>query len=268
MNIVPKKSLGQNFLNNQEIVKRIIKDAKVSESDIVLEVGPGEGVLTEELAKKAKKVLAIEIDRELISFLAKKFENTNNLKVFEGDVLKVNLKELFQNENISGYKLIANIPYYITSKIIRLFLETELQPKEIILMVQKEVAERIIAPPGKMSKLSVSVQYFAEAEMLFDVPRENFNPAPEVDSVIIRIFNIKRRGSEDDKQFFKIVRSGFCARRKTLVNNLANSLHLPKKEVGDMLKSLNISLNTRAQELSVDDWKILVGELQERKMLK
>jgi 16S rRNA (adenine1518-N6/adenine1519-N6)-dimethyltransferase len=251
--------LGQNFLNNPEITEKIITTSNLDKDDAVLEIGPGEGVLTKALAEKTGKVIAIEIDDKLIPSLKEKFQNQENVHIVHNDILKINLPELCKNYNLEPitYKLIANIPYYITSKIIRLFLETPHPPQEIMLMVQKEVAERIVASPGKMSKLSVSVQYFAEVEYLFTVGKENFTPEPEVDSAFIRIFNIKEKTKQESKQFFKTVRAGFCARRKTLTNNLSNSLHKDKKTVKKTLEKLNIRPTTRAQELSIDDWQKL-----------
>lgn len=250
--------LGQNFLNNRNIVEQIIKSADLVLEDIVLEVGPGEGVLTEALAEKVKKVISVEIDRTLGAFLQNKFENISNIKIIGDDILKINIPELLKNNHTKKYKVIANIPYYITSKILRVFLESKIPPEEMILMVQKEVAERITTRPGKMSKLAISVQYYAEPKILFNVDRKNFSPVPKVDSAVIKIANIKKStDTSADQRFFKIVRAGFCARRKTLVNNLSNSLHLPKNEVIEKLKKLNFSLSVRAQELSISDWKKL-----------
>lgn len=259
---MPQK-LGQNFLNNLEIVNRIIKYANLTEDDLVLEIGPGEGILTETLAKKAKKVISIEIDDTLVPALKEKFKNNKNVEIIQGDILSINLPSLLKANEAKNYKLIANIPYYITSKIIRLFLESEFPPQEIVLMVQEEVAERIVAVPGKMSKLSVSVQYYGSAEVLFAVGKENFNPSPEVESAVIRISQIAKRGAqsaeqkERERKFFQTVRAGFCARRKTLANNLSNSLHLDKRAVEEKLKKAGISPTARAQELSLEKWKLI-----------
>jgi len=282
--------LGQNFLEDKTIAEKIVKAANLRPSDFVIEIGPGKGILTEELAKRAKKVIAIEIDERLADYLRKKFSsrgatpasgqgsasggaNQKNIEIIHADILKMNLLELIENYKLSGcarsgearqitsYKIIANLPYYATSPIIRLFLETECPPREMILMVQKEVAERITAPPGKMSILSVSVQYYAKPEILFYVNKESFNPVPEVDSAVIRVTqNLKlvtqgNKIKEESQKFFRIVRAGFCARRKTLVNNLSNSLQLDKKETQEKLKVAGISPTTRAQELSVENWK-------------
>lgn len=285
--------LGQNFLKDESVVKKIIQVADLKKDDVVLEVGPGKGVLTKELARLSKKVIAVEKDGELAKMTAANFQFSifppktdqssadnfqsisndsilnfkNNVAIILGDILEINLDKLLEVNDIVNYKVIANIPYYITSKIIRLFLEADNPPSEMILMVQKEVAERIVAKPGQMSILAVSVQYYAEAEILFEVPKEAFDPAPEVDSAVIRITRHKEpsspagrqetRNKEEIDRFFRVVKAGFCARRKTLVNNLSNSLHLDKKEVEEKLKTICISLIVRAQELSIEDWKKL-----------
>ena len=284
------EKLGQNFLVNKEIVKKIIEAANLKPDDLVLEIGPGKGILTEELAKKAGRIIAVEIDNKLADLLKNKFSTCKNITIIDEDILKINLRQLISNfeflisnqipisnnliskqlkspkklqtNKLRNYKLIANIPYYITAPIIRKFLESENPPSEMILMVQKEVAERICEKPGKMSILAVSVQYYAQPEMLFNVSRENFDPVPEVDSAVIKIIPhpipLPKKGEGDfSKEFFRVVRAGFCAKRKMLVNNLSNSFHLDKKTVEEKLKRVGISSRARAQELSVDDWKKL-----------
>jgi len=255
----PKKSLGQNFLRDEIILEKIIAAADLQPDDLVIEIGPGEGVLTEELAKRVKKVIAIEIDEVLSNLLRNKLLNTKNVEIINADVLKINLPELLGSE-ASKYKIVANLPYYITSPIIRLFLEAENPSTEMILMVQKEVAERIVAKPGKMSILAVSIQYYAHPELLFYVDKRSFFPVPEVDSAVIRITHIanrKSRNKEEINKFFRVVRAGFSAKRKMLVNNLASSFQLDKKEVEEKIKKVPLSGTVRAQELSVEDWKKL-----------
>jgi 16S rRNA (adenine1518-N6/adenine1519-N6)-dimethyltransferase len=261
-----KKSLGQNFLKDEDILERIIESAKLSKEDTVLEIGPGQAALTEKLAKVSKKVIAIEIDDRLIEPLHTKLVGNENVEILHGDILQINLPELIEKSNLqeSGYKVVANIPYYITAPIVRLLLETKFPPAEVILMVQKEVAERIAAKPGAMSILAVSVQYYAKAEYLFTVLRESFEPIPKIDSAVIKITRNKEpleRSKDETKKFFKIVRAGFSAKRKTLVNNLANGLQLEKAEIEQKLVSLGFFGNTRAQELSVEDWKKLAEKL-------
>lgn len=292
MKLKAKKSLGQNFLTNHNVVEKIIESANLSSEDVVIEIGPGTGVLTEKLAKICKKVVAIELDDRLVELLLSKLHKKDNVEIIHEDILKINLPDIIKCNLSQGadYKVIANLPYYITSPIIRIFLETKIPPSEMILMVQKEVAERIIAIKGEMSILAVSVQYYAKPELLFTVPRTAFNPQPEVDSAVIKISSISSSplqgeevplsGTDEDipssvamrhplpvreegcekiknKKFFQIVRAGFSAKRKTLVNNLSASLKLDKKEVEEKLESLGFSKNVRAQELGVEDWRKL-----------
>ncbi|HCP08311.1 MAG TPA: ribosomal RNA small subunit methyltransferase A [Candidatus Moranbacteria bacterium] len=254
--------LGQNFLKDETVVKKIIESADLKQDDFVIEIGPGKGILTEELAKKAGKVLAVEIDTKLIDPLKNRFKDQKNIEIINEDVLNINLSEIFSRYAIRDmrYKIVANIPYYITSPIIRLFLEQENQPREMILMVQKEVAERIVSKPGKMSILAVSVQYYADAEILFGVGKDSFDPAPEVDSAVIKITPAQKftaANKEETKYFFRIVRAGFSAKRKTLINNLSAGLQIEKNDVEEKIKALGLKPTARAQELSVEDWKDL-----------
>ena len=245
---------------------RIIKAANLSQDDVVIEVGPGQGVLTELLAGVCKKVIAIELDDRLIEPLHTKFVDNKNVEIIHDDILKINLPELLTTNNIQPitYKVVANIPYYITAPIIRLFLETKIPPSEVIFMVQKEVAERICAKPGAMSILAVSVQYYAKAEFLFTVFKESFEPVPKVDSAIIKIthnLQLTTDNKEKTKKFFRVVKSGFSAKRKTLINNLSNGLQIDKKEIEEKLGSIGFSPSVRAQELGVEDWKKLADIL-------
>ncbi len=279
MDIIAKKSLGQNFLKDESVLNHIIESANLSKDDVVLEIGPGQGALTEKLADVCKKVIAIELDERLVEVLHTKFVGNNppagGVEIIAGDILKINLPELIIEHGLdkTGYKVVANLPYYITSPIVRLLLETKYPPMEMVVMVQKEVAERIVAKKGAMSILAVSVQYYAKPEFLFTVFKESFEPKPKVDSAILKISSISssplgedvRRtdeGSvaikEETKKFFRIVRAGFSAKRKTLINNLANGLQLEKKLVEEKLVSLGFPPNTRAQELGVEDWRKLV----------
>ena len=266
----PKKSLGQNFLRDEAVLDKIIQSANLSADDFVIEVGPGEGVLTERLIAQAKKVVAIEIDKNLALILDSRLHGNDEVEIISADILEINLPELIEvhmsppagglistDINNYQYKVIANIPYYITSPIIRLFLETKYPPTEMLLMVQKEVAERICAKAGKMSILALSVQYYATPKLLFTVPKTAFFPVPEVDSAVIRITRNSDQGSVNSdqelknkaeaKKFFKIVKAGFSAKRKTLINNLSSSLKLEKSFVEEKLKRIGIYPNQRAQ---------------------
>jgi len=272
----PKKSLGQNFLRDEKVLTEIIASAKLNANDNVIEVGPGEGVLSTKLNERVGKLIMIEKDEQLSKNLAKNFKfqisnfksisndktfnSENKSIVFVGDILEINLPELIEKNNFGNYKLIANIPYYITSPIIRMFLETKYPPQEMILMVQREVAERICAPAGQMSLLSVSVQYYATPEILFYVDKKSFWPVPEVDSAIIKIVP---DGKTPDKKttvnFFRTVKAGFCAKRKTLSNNLTSSFQLDKKTIEEKIKKAGLVPTQRAQELNIADWKKLAN---------
>jgi len=256
--LTPKKSLGQNFLHDEKVLEKIISSANLKAEDFVMEVGPGKGALTEKLVSEVSRVVAIEIDQNLITALRKKFIKNKKVEIINEDILKINLSDLFSRYKIQDtrYKIVANIPYYITSKIIRLFLETKNPPDEMILMVQKEVAERITSRPGKMSLLSVSVQYYSNPELLFTVSKNSFYPAPQVDSAVIKIKDIHLE--KNSKHFFQIAKAGFSAKRKTLVNNLSNALHLEKGVVEEKIKTADLKSTVRAQELSIVDWKKLV----------
>ena len=262
MNKIMPTKFGQNFLKNNEIVKKIVAAADLNANDLVLEIGPGKGILTEELAKVVGKVVAVELDRKLCELLRSKFSKNKKITIIEDDILKINLQNVISNCKPQGssYKIVANIPYYITSPILRLFLENEKPPKEMILMVQKEVAERIVARTGQMSILAVSVQYYADAEILFEVERENFEPVPEADSCVIKITNHKQQiiNRAQNADFFKFVRAGFSSKRKKLANNLASGLHLDKNLIEEKIKIAGFLPTVRAQELSVENWKDIV----------
>ena len=259
-----KRTMGQNFLVDGEVLKKIIAAADLKPSDNVLEIGPGLGVLTEELAEKAGKVIAVEKDDFLAQALKDKIRistepKMQRIQIIHGDALELSTEE----SGVSTYKLVANIPYNITSLIIRKFLEEKNQPELMVLMVQKEVAERIVAKPGKMSLLSVSVQFYAEAEIISMVKNDSFFPVPKVDSAIIRL-KIKKReersilsGEIEEKEFFRIVKFGFAAKRKTLENNLASGLHISKIDASAIIKSAGLEAKIRAESLSIADWKKL-----------
>jgi len=257
----PKKSLGQNFLTSKSIAGDIIKTANLSKEDTVLEIGPGKGFLTEELLKKAGEVIAIEKDDRLIEYLQEKFSKEiadKKLKVIHEDILefepvKYGLKD-------GDYTVVANIPYYITGYIMRLFLESNNQPKKMVLMVQKEVAERIIANDGKESILSVSVKAYGTPYYIKKVPAEVFSPQPKVDSAILLIDDISKDMFDDKKQeekFFEIVKKGFAHKRKTLSNNLSEY-----GNIGKTLELCEISPKIRAEKLSTDQWLKLSEKLK------
>lgn len=254
------KKLGQNFLISKSVLDKIIKSPDIKKEDTILEIGPGIGTLTKELCKKGGKVIAVEKDSELINVLNENVKEFNNLKIINSDILNFNLEK----EIKGSYKVVANIPYYITSHLIRKFMEEKFKPSLIVLMVQKEVAERIIASPPKMNLLSVSVKFYAKPELISYVSSDSFYPKPKVDSAIIKII-INDQGSRikgmDEKKFFRIVKIGFSSPRKKLINNLSGGLMIPKEEVHYLLSKANIDVHVRAQELSIDDWLRLYKEL-------
>ena len=275
------KSLGQNFLIDEKVLSKIIQASELDKNDFVLEIGPGLGTLTNELVKKCRRVVAIEKDKKMVEILeAEKpkatlanvaFGFSASLKIINDDILKINLEELikktvFQNTALNSkdkkYKLISNIPYYITSPIIKLFLENSIQPELIVLLVQKEVAERICAKPGKLSILALSVQIYGKPEIINYVDKSSFYPEPKVDSAILRIKNIKKEFSDEYyKELFKIIKFGFSSKRKKLVNNLSAGLQIKKEEGESILQKTKINLNARAQELSLEDWKRLLEKI-------
>jgi 16S rRNA (adenine1518-N6/adenine1519-N6)-dimethyltransferase len=255
-----KKSLGQNFLIDPVIVEKIIEAGEINSKDKVLEIGPGRGFLTESLVEKSQHVLVVEKDSDLVDFCRKNFSSVKNLEILEGDVLKENWNQILAEKNFEPFKLIANIPYYITGKIIRLFLDNTFRPSLMVLMVQKEVAERICQKPGKMGILSVAVQYFGQPEIITIVTRDKFNPVPEVDSAILKIktYSEKALNLKEEKEFFRLVKIGFSNPRKTLANNLSAGLKIDKKTIIEKLNQLNFKETVRAQELSIEDWKNLL----------
>lgn len=261
VNFTHKRSLGQNFLVNAEVVANIADAARLTSADAVVEIGPGHGVLTDALAQRAEKVIAIELDERLIPVLREKFLRHSNVVIVHDDVLNINMPDYAVQYGFDEYVVVANIPYYITAPIIRFFLENPHRPREIILMVQKEVAERITAAPGSMSILSVAAQYYADVEYLFTVPKTDFEPQPKVDSAVIR-FSINKTAPGDADLFFRVVKIGFSARRKTLCNNLANGFHCTKEEMSAVLEKIGLANSVRAQELSIADWGALCTYLQ------
>lgn len=260
-NARPSRTMGQNFLIDTAVLDKIVKTAELTPKDIVLEIGPGMGTLTKELAKKSGKIITIEKDRVMVKILKEILKDYLNVEIINGDILKISKFESISN---SDYKVVSNIPYYLTSVLIRKFLETENKPGVMVLMVQKEVAQRICSKPPNMSLLAISVQFYAKAEIISYVPKECFWPSPEVDSAILKISNIKDQESIDIKSFFKIVKAGFSQPRKQLVNNLStlkslNDVKLDKHKITEWLLRNNIDPSQRAETLSVCDWIKLTG---------
>ncbi len=264
--ISPAKSKGQNFLINQEIVDKIIFAANIEENDTIVEVGPGLGILTEGLLKKAKKVISIELDKKLFSFLQAKFIGISNLQLICDDILTTN--SISYQLKAESYKIISNLPYNITSHFLKKFLTAENRPQEMTLLVQKEVAERICAKPGQMSLLTVSVNLYGRPEIISLVDKNNFWPVPQVDSAILKISEIKNKeavdnylGAISEKEFWRILKIGFSARRKQLHNNLSAGLKIPSEEIKNLLKEAKFDQKVRAQDLSIKDWISVINQL-------
>ena len=251
-NIKPARSRGQNFLIKEEIYDQMVEQADLQPDDVVLEVGPGLGFLTAKLAERVKKVIAVELDDKLAEVLKTGLmaRGVKNVEVVNEDIL-ISQKSKVKSQK---YKIVANLPYNITSIFLRKFLESENKPEFIVLMLQKEVAERICAKAGEMSLLAVSVQFYAKPEIVQIVPKENFWPQPEVDSAIIKLKAINKKTEVNEKDFFRLVKFGFSAKRKMLKNNLAAGFRLSQEEAENKIKQAGFNPKVRAQELSVDDW--------------
>jgi len=252
----PKKSLGQHWLKDPEILADIAEAAELTGDDVVLEIGPGLGTLTSRLLARANSVTAVEFDADLARKLPGQFPG-KKLTVVNQDILQFDLNQLPKN-----YKVVANVPYYITSKIVEKLMTAENKPSIAVLLVQKEVAERIAAEAGNMSILSVSVQIFAEAELDIEVPRQFFTPPPKVDSqvVVLRTRDNPLIASEDQRDFFRIVKAGFSAKRKKLRSSLSGGLGIDKSVAEELLKNAGISPDARAEDLAIEDWKKLLKE--------
>jgi 16S rRNA (adenine1518-N6/adenine1519-N6)-dimethyltransferase len=256
-----KKRLGQNFLVDGTVLETIVAAAALSPQDTVIEVGPGLGILTAELAKRAGWVIAIELDDRLAEILNKTLPY-DNVVILNQDVLGTDPALVLQGRaprfpsGLRRYKVVANLPYYITSPVLRHFLEAPVKPETMVVTVQKEVAEAMAAPAGKRSLLSIAVQFYGRPEIVAHVPAAAFFPPPEVDSAVVKIDVYPRPPVEVDNAegFFKLVKAGFAAARKQVANSLSHSLELPKNEVVDMLAKAAIDPQRRAETFSLEDW--------------
>ena len=248
--MMPKKELGQHWLKDRDILAAIADDAELMPEDTVLEIGPGLGTLTSELLRRAGRVVAVEFDPDLARKLPGQFPG-KNLQVVHEDILQFNLGSL-----PAGYKVVANVPYYITSKIIEKLMTAKNKPSLVVILVQKEVAERVAAGPGDMSILAISAQVFAKARLGVEVPREYFTPPPKVDSqvVILETLAAPLVAPEDEKAFFRVVKAGFAARRKKLRSSIAAGLAISKPAAEELLRHATINPDSRAEDLSIDDW--------------
>ncbi len=248
------KALGQNFLQDSTVLEKIALAAEIQEDDCVLEIGPGLGSLTRYLAVSAKQVTAVELDLDLLAPLQAVLTPYQNVRVVQGDILELKISELIDQPN---YIVAANIPYNITSAIIRHLLEGDIKPRRVVLTIQKEVAERICAKPGDLSLLALSVQVYGKPSIAAIIPANAFHPAPKVDSAILRIdiYNEPLIPIEMLKTFFKLTKAGFGQKRKTLRNSLSAGLHIPTTESEALLTKAGVDFMRRAETLSIDEWK-------------
>jgi len=269
----PSKSKGQNFLINANVLQKIIKAADLSQNDYVLEIGPGLGVLTEELIKRSKKVLSIELDKGLVYFLRQKFRGVKNLEILEADILQIRNEEIVKLLNCYnfGYKVVANLPYNITKPVLQKFLKHEPKPEEMTVLTQKEVAQKITAKPGEMNILGISVQFYSRPQIIGYVAKDDFYPVPQVESAILKIklrpekiprelSAILPKSGFEEKKIWQLIKIGFSSPRKQLQNNLAAGFKLSKEEVKKKLKLANLQAEIRPQNLSLADWARLYLE--------
>lgn len=251
-----KKSFGQNWLRDEYVLDEIIKSAEIAENDTVLEVGPGLGTLTQKLVATGADIVAVEADKDLLPRLGSMFQGKANFELINDDILKFDLSKLNND-----YKVVANIPYYLTSNLLRTLLESNNPPSTMVLLVQKEVAQRIMAKPGQMSVLAFSVQYYAKPEYIMDVKKELFDPVPKVDSAVIKISRGQKPAFEADiKKLFRLVKAGFGEKRKMLRNSISGGLGIETSLVENLLKDCKLKPTARAQELSLKDWQGLYSQ--------
>ena len=260
-NLRPNTNAGQHFLLNQEILNEIVQAAELSKKDKVLEIGSGPGNLTVLLAESAGRVIAVESDKRIIPVLRDSVKDITNVEIIQSDIFKWRNQAKLEDKD---YKIVANLPYYITAKILRTFLSQPPKPSAMTILVQKEVADRLTAPPGQMSLLSVSVQYYAKVYQMCTIPSSAFWPRPEVDSALIFIEKI-RDNQPEDRDFFRLARIGFSSRRKQLHNNLRAGLSMPQSDVLKVIEGVGLKKTARPQELSIEDWKRLSQSLKAHK---
>lgn len=257
-----KKNLGQNFLVNREILKKIITAAQITKKDFILEIGSGLGILTEELAKYAKKVKTIEVDASLVSLVKNSLKEYPNIEIEENNALQTTLPT-------TEYKLVANIPYYITSPLLSYFLQPtepkQKRPSIIVLLIQKEVAEKICAPDGDHSILSLSVQIFGKPAMMGTVGKNNFFPQPQIESEILKIEVYQEPLTQNPEAFFHLIKAAFSQKRKTLFNSLQNNLKIPKEQITILLQKSSILPGIRPQMLTLKQWNLISKNYTEMK---
>ena len=260
------KSLGQNFLIDDEAVAGIVNSANISRDDLVIEIGPGLGTLTKELLEKAGKVICIELDKRMIEILQDRFSIYDNFQVINDDVLKVDLKQIIKNANMKNAKIVANLPYYITTPIIMKLLEDRLDIDTITVMIQKEVADRLVTEPGKgdTGAITYAIQYYTNPKRVLEVPNTAFIPEPKVNSSVIGLEVLKepKVKVENEEKLFELIRVSFMQKRKTLVNALTNSNKYGSKEqIEKILTELNIDLRIRPEKLTLEQYAELSNKI-------
>jgi len=272
-NITANKNLGQNFLINENVVQEIIKSSEIEKEDLVIEIGPGLGTLTSRLIEKAGKVICVELDPKMVNIIKERFKLYNNIEIINEDILKINLKELIKKnkkEKINNVKVVANLPYYITTPIIMKLLEEQLEIENITVMIQKEVANRLATKPGEKETGSITytVWYYTTPQIILEVPNSSFIPEPEVTSSVIRFDVLKepRIKLKDKDLFFKIIKIAFMQKRKTLINALLSGNIFKNREEAEIaLKTLNIDLKIRGEKLTLEQYQELTEYIYNQK---
>ena len=267
-NIKANKSLGQNFLINGEVVETIVKSANINKDDLVIEIGPGLGTLTKFLLQEAKKVICVELDKNMINILHDRFLLYNNLEIINEDILKLDLKELIKENKseVNNVKIVANLPYYITTPIVMKLLEDNLEIESITIMIQKEVADRLIETPGgkNTGAITYAINYYSVPEGIMEVPNSSFIPEPEVTSKVLKL-NIRKEPPvkvNDENLMFRIIKSAFMQRRKTLINALNNAKIFQNKEEGNqILESLKLDESVRAEKLTLENFADITNRI-------
>ncbi len=264
------KKLGQNFLINENVIKQIVSNSEVNDNDLIIEIGPGIGSLTEELLKKAGRVVCIELDQNMVKILTERFSEYTNFEIIHNDILKTDLKKIIADRKIQNgllnAKVVANLPYYITTPIIMKLLEEKLDITSITVMVQKEVAQRLAAEPGNdfTGAITYTINYYSVPDIILNVPKENFMPIPEVDSAVIqlKILEKPRVNVEDEDVFFELIKCAFMQKRKTLMNSLSNSKSIKKEKIKEALEKMGLDEKIRAEKVTIEEFAQLSNLLK------
>lgn len=257
----PQQAAGQNFLLDEHVAEAMVDAAGIVEGQKVLEIGPGLGILTQALHNRGANVIAVELDSRLYPYVKKKFAAQDTVRIIHDDIFKVNLNEIFKD---GEYALVANLPYSATSLVFRNFLTLTPRPTSLTVMIQREVAQRICAQPGDMSMLALTVQYYCQPALLFDVPPSKFFPTPKVTSSILHCSDLRSVDNTVDKALFRLMRAGFSSRRKKLSNSLSSSLSIPTAQIEEKMAKISLSLDSRAQELTIEQWQELEKKISLR----